>query len=99
MHPAWVHAASKAVSDDPRRTMYRSRESPRLSITDHALVTPSGIAEMGPSSPIARVTFASDGSAEGGVALAEGRGCCGTPGTADPRRHTSDFPRRTPRHS
>ncbi|MFZ4487033.1 MAG: hypothetical protein ACOYO9_10630 [Candidatus Nanopelagicales bacterium] len=79
--------------------MYRSREIPRLSITDHALVTPSGMAEIGPSSPTARVTFAADGSAAEGVALAEGRGCCGNEETAAPRRHTKDFPRRTPRHS
>jgi len=99
MHPLWVQVASKAVSEDPRRTMKMSRERPRLSITAQELVTPSGMAEIGPTSPTGRVTFAGDDSAADGAVLAEGCDAWGRTCTLAPRRHTSDFPRRTPRHS
>ena len=98
-HPAWVQVASNAVSDDPRLTMKTSREMPRLSITDQALVTPSGMAERGPSSPTAPVALAADGSGASAEALGEGRVAGASAGTIAPRRHTSALPRRTPRHS
>ena len=56
----------------------------------------SGLALVGALGVSACVTAGSGGSAE---ALGDGGGSGGGACTMAPRRHTSDLPRRTPRHS